>query len=58
MKIQVMTRQLIIDELLAIGCVSGQMDVADFVRKVYPKVSNMPTTDFRFGMTTAIDDIR
>lgn len=56
--IQAATRRLIIDELLLIGCVSGQMDVADFVRKVYPKASGMPTTDPRFGMTTAIDDIR
>lgn len=58
MSIQGFTRQMIIDELLIIGCVTGQMGVAEFVRKVYPKASNMPTTDRRFGMTTAIDDIR
>lgn len=29
----------------------------EFVRKIYPKASEMPTTDHRFGMTTAIDDI-
>ena len=58
MSIQESTRQMIIDELLMIGCVTGQMEIAEFVRKVYPKANNLPTTDHRFGMTTAIDDIR
>lgn len=52
-----MTRRLIIDELLMMGCISGQMSVSDFVQRVYPKARNMPTTDRRFGMKTAIDDI-
>ena len=58
MKIQEFTRQLIIQDLIAIGCVSGTMDVSEFVRRVYPKANSMPTTDNRFGMKTAIDDIR
>ena len=58
MSIQKLTRQMIIDELLMIDCVTGQMGVAEFVRKVYPKANSLPTTDHRFGMTTAIDDIR
>ena len=58
MSIQELTRQMIIDELLMIGCVAGHMGVAEFVRKVYPKANSLPTTDHRFGMTTAIDDIR
>lgn len=58
MRIQETTRRLIIDELLMIGCVSGQMNVADFVQRVYPKAMHMPTTDWRFGMKTAVDDIR
>lgn len=58
MVIQSFTRQMIIEELLMLGCVSGQMSVSEFIRKVYPKASEMPTTDHRFGMTTAIDDIR
>ena len=58
MSIQELTRQMIIDELLMIGCVTGHMRVAEFVRKVYPKANSLPTTDCRFGMTTAIDDIR
>ena len=57
MKIQETTRRLIIDELLIHGCVSGQMNVSDFVQRVYPKAMCMPTTDHRFGMKTAIDDI-
>ena len=57
-KIQEMTRRLIIDELLMHGCISGQMNVSDFVKRVYPKAMNMPTTDRRFGMKTAIDDIQ
>lgn len=57
MKIQEVTRRLIIDELLLHGCVSGKMSVSDFVQRVYPKAMQMPTTDHRFGMTTAIDDI-
>lgn len=52
------TRRLIIDELLMYGCVPGQLSVADFVQRVFPKAMDMPTTDHRFGMTTAIDDIR
>ena len=36
MNIQELTRQMIIDELLMIGCVAGHMGVAVFVRKVYP----------------------
>lgn len=51
------TRQMIIEDLLMLGCICGQMSVSEFVRKVYPKASEMPTTDRRFGMTTAIDDI-
>ena len=58
MEIQELTRQKIIDELILLGSVSGSMSVSEFVRKVFPKASNMPTTDMRFGMTTAIDDIR
>lgn len=58
MGIQELTRQMIIDELLMIDCVTGQMGISEFVRKVYPKANSMPTTDHRFGMTTAIDDIR
>lgn len=57
MRIQETTRRLIIDELLMIGCISGQMKVSDFIQRVYPKAMNMPTTDCRFGMKTAIDDI-
>lgn len=57
MKIQETTRRLIIDELLMYGCVSGQMKVSEFVQRVFPKAMHMPTTDRRFGMTTAIEDI-
>ena len=57
MKIRETTRRLIIDELLMHGCVTGQMKVSDFVQRVYPKAMSMPTTDHRFGMKTAIDDI-
>ena len=58
MKIRETTRRLIIDELIMYGCVPGQMNVSDFVQRVYPKAMKMPTTDYRFGMTTAIEDIR
>lgn len=57
MKIQEITRRLIIDELIMHGCITGQMSVSDFVQRVYPKAREMPTTDWRFGMKTAIDDI-
>ena len=57
MAIGELARQYIIGDLITIGCVSGQMSVSEFVRKVYPKVNQMPTTDHRFGMKTAIDDI-
>lgn len=57
MAIRELARQFIIEYLITIGCVSGQMSVSEFVRKVYPKANQLPTTDFRFGMKTAIDDI-
>lgn len=57
MKIQEFTRQLIIQDIITIGCIPGTMDVSEFVRKVFPKANHMPTTDHRFGMTTAINDI-
>lgn len=52
LKIQETTRRLII-----LGCISGQLKVSDFIQRVYPKAKSMPTTDYRFGMKTAIDDI-
>lgn len=58
MAIRELARQYIIEDLISAGCVSGQMSVSEFVRKVYPKANQMPTTDHRFGMKTAIDDIR
>ncbi len=57
MAIQELTKELIIEELVEIGCISGQMLMADFIKKVCPEVQNRPTTDFRFGMKTALDDI-
>ncbi len=58
MRIQAFTRQLIIQDLISIGSVEGNMRVCEFVRRAYPKANGMPTTDHRFGMETAIDDIR
>lgn len=58
MKIQELTRSLIIDELLMHGCICGQMRVSEFVQRVFPRAMEMPTTDRRFGMKTAVDDIR
>ena len=57
MAIRELARQFIIEDLITIGCVSGQMSVSEFVWKVYPKINEMPTIDHRFGMKTAIDDI-
>ena len=58
MAIRALARQYIIEDLISVGCVSGQMSNSEFVRKVFPKASSMPTTDKRGGMKTAIDDIR
>ena len=58
MQIQQFTRQLIILDLISIGSVEGSMKVCDFVRRAFPKANSMPTTDPRFHMKTAIDDIR
>lgn len=57
MSISELARQYIIEDLISVGCVSGQMSISEFVRKVFPKANQMPTTDQRFGMKTAIDDI-
>ena len=58
MRIQSYTRQLIIQDLIALESVEGDMDISEFIRKVFPKANDMPTTDHRFGMKSAIDDIR
>lgn len=58
MAIRELARRYIIEDLIIVGCVSGQLSVSEFVRKVYPKANHMPTTDHRFGMKSAIDDIR
>jgi len=58
MAIRELARRYIIEDLITVGCVSGQLSVSEFVRKVYPKANHMPTTDHRFGMKSAIDDIR
>lgn len=56
-QIQGLARQMIIDDLIMLGCILGQMSISEFVRKVYPKASDMPTSDRRFEMSTTIDDI-
>lgn len=58
MRIQSLTRQQIIQDLIDIGSITAGMPVSEFVRLVYPNANKMSTTDRRFGMTTAIDDIR
>lgn len=55
-KISLETRRLIIDELMMLGCICGQLDEPEFVKRVYPKVESMGSTDRRF--TSAEDDIR
>ena len=57
MAIRELARQCIIDDLIEIGCVSGQMSISEFVRIVFPKANYMPTTDRRGGLKTAIEDI-
>lgn len=58
MAVRELARQYIIQDLIDVGCVSGQMSVSEFVRRVFPNANQMPTTDYRFGMKSAIDDIR
>lgn len=48
-------RRQIIDELLLIGNVNGQMRVSDFTAKVFPDVREMKSTDKRYS--DAISDI-
>ena len=37
MAIRELARQYIIEDLISEGCVSGQMSMSEFVRKVFPK---------------------
>lgn len=54
-KISETARKLIIDELLLIGNVTGKFEVCEFVKRVFPKVVNMKSTDYRY--LTAEQDI-
>ena len=54
-KISETARKLIIDELLLIGNVTGKFEVCEFVKRVFPKVVNMKSTDYRYS--TAEQDI-
>lgn len=54
-KISETTRKLIIDELLLIGYVPGKLDISDFVKRIFPNIVDMKSTDSRY--TTAEQDI-
>ncbi len=56
MKIQETTRRLIVDDLIAMGQLNGQLEISEFVRKAYPKVVELPSQDRRFG--TFLDELR
>ena len=49
-------RRMIIDELTMLGCISGQLEFTEFIKRVFPKISEMSSTDPRY--TTAEEDIR
>lgn len=55
-KISLETRRLILDELMLLGSICGQLEVPEFVKRVYPKIDTMGSTDRRFK--SAEDDIR
>ncbi len=55
-KISLETRHLILDELMLLGPICGQLDTPEFVKRVYPKIEKMSSTDSRFKR--AEDDIR
>lgn len=56
MKIQETTRRLIVDDLIAMGQLNGQLEISEFVRKAYPKVVELSSQDHRFG--TFLDELR
>lgn len=47
------TRRAIIDELILLGNVSGQMQIADFIAKAFPDVNEMGSSDYRFSSAVA-----
>lgn len=54
-KISETARKLIIDEIILIGNVTGKFEVCEFVKRVFPKVVDMKSTDYRYS--TAEQDI-
>lgn len=58
MKIGSDVRQLIIDELIDLGCVSGDEKISEFIRKSFPQSMDIPAIDTRFKMTNIIDNIK
>lgn len=49
-------RRLILDELTMLGNISGQLELPEFIKRIFPKLSEMGSTDYRY--TTAEADIR
>lgn len=49
-------RRLILDELTMLGSVSGHLELPEFIKRIFPKLSEMGSTDYRY--TTAEADIR
>ena len=42
MKIQKDTRRLILNDLIALGDLEGELEPSEFIRKVFPDAENMP----------------
>ena len=49
-------RRLILDELTMLGSVSGHLELPEFLKRIFPKFSEMGSTDYRY--TTAEADVR
>ena len=49
-------RRLIIDDLTMLGSISGDLELPEFIKRIFPKLSEMGSTDYR--CTTAEEDIR
>ena len=55
MQIQKDTRRLILNDLIARGDIVGELEAAEFVRKVFPDAENMSSEDHR--CTTFLEEV-
>lgn len=58
MSIDKSIRQLIIDELIDLGCISGNETISEFIRRSFPQSMDISAVDTRWGMSNIVENIK